>query len=500
MRAYLTLIPIIFLVIFGSSCRKNFEYAPSSGNLSFSKDTVYLDTVFTNIGSSTYSLKVYNETRDDILIPSITLANGENSGYRLNVDGAAGKSFKNISLFAKDSLFIFIEVTQKITAQQNSLLYTDAILFDSGIDLQEIPLITLIKDAVFIFPTTLANNTKEQVSIGLDDSGNAIFVNGTSLKEEQLHFTNEKPYVIYGYASVPSNKELIIDAGTRVHFHKNAGLVVQNKASLKINGVLSQDEELLEGEVIFEGDRLESEFENIPGQWGSIRFKKGSTNNLVNYTTIKNATNGIYVEGELESLNNQLQINNTHIYNSSNINLWSKTATISSKNIVLGNAGNTSLLCSFGGKYTFIHGTIANYWTQGFREGYALKITNEKDLISSEFSNCIIDGNKNNEITIEHREDTSFQISFTNCIIRTNITNAENPLLDFSNEDYYTNIYKNEDASFTEPSKNIFTLKNTSFAIDKGNVEKANLAPLDIKGTNRLSLPEIGAFEFFEIE
>ncbi|MGB5356081.1 MAG: hypothetical protein WBN11_05240, partial [Eudoraea sp.] len=69
----------IFLVaacIFYSSCRKDFEYESSNGELQFSKDTVYLDTVFTNISSSTYSIKVYNNSNSDIEIPNIRLAQG----------------------------------------------------------------------------------------------------------------------------------------------------------------------------------------------------------------------------------------------------------------------------------------------------------------------------------------------------------------------------------------------------------------------------------------
>ena len=54
---------LLFLLFAGiaislTSCRKDFAFEPSSGGLEFSKDTVYLDTVFTNIGSSTYKLKI----------------------------------------------------------------------------------------------------------------------------------------------------------------------------------------------------------------------------------------------------------------------------------------------------------------------------------------------------------------------------------------------------------------------------------------------------------
>ncbi len=64
---------ILALVICITSCRKDFETVPSSGKLEFSKTTVYLDTVFANIGSSTYMLKVYNRSNNDITIPSIAL-------------------------------------------------------------------------------------------------------------------------------------------------------------------------------------------------------------------------------------------------------------------------------------------------------------------------------------------------------------------------------------------------------------------------------------------
>ena len=86
---------IITITILFSSCRKDFSAELSSGELSFSKDTVYLDTVFTNIGSSTYHLKVYNKSNDNISIPNISLGRGESSFYRLNVDGTTGKIFEN---------------------------------------------------------------------------------------------------------------------------------------------------------------------------------------------------------------------------------------------------------------------------------------------------------------------------------------------------------------------------------------------------------------------
>ena len=64
MKNYSYIFIVLFVTLF--SCRNDFDFEPSVGNLSFSKDTVYLDTVFTNIGSSTYTLKVYNKSNKNI--------------------------------------------------------------------------------------------------------------------------------------------------------------------------------------------------------------------------------------------------------------------------------------------------------------------------------------------------------------------------------------------------------------------------------------------------
>ena len=152
---YLYGVAILCCFVLWSSCRNDFESVPSSGKLEFSKDTVYLDTIFSNIGSSTYRLKVYNRSSDDINIPTLQLSEGESSNYRLNVDGVPGKIFRDVQVLAKDSIFIFIETTLDINnlpGGGNKFIYTDQILFDSGMNQQKVELVTLVQDAVFLYP------------------------------------------------------------------------------------------------------------------------------------------------------------------------------------------------------------------------------------------------------------------------------------------------------------------------------------------------------------
>src|SRR5690349_6871053 len=106
-----SLLFIFTILITVCSCRSDFSTVPSNGKLAFSKDTVFLDTVFSTISSSTYLLKVYNHSKKDISIPSIQFSKGLNSKYRMTVDGMQGennKIFKDVVLLAKDSLYVFI--------------------------------------------------------------------------------------------------------------------------------------------------------------------------------------------------------------------------------------------------------------------------------------------------------------------------------------------------------------------------------------------------------
>ncbi|WP_340073592.1 hypothetical protein [Leptobacterium sp. I13] len=505
---------IIFITVttvFWSSCRKDFESVPSSGNLEFSKDTVFLDTVFTNIGSSTFTLKVYNRSNDDINIPTVRLGEGQNSKYRLNVDGVAGKEFQNVEILAKDSIFIFIETTadiQDFTANSTQFLYTDSIEFDTDGNQQEVSLVTLVQDAVFLFPQRFNNGITESILLRIDDEGNEIRIEGFFLEDDELHFTNEKPYVIYGYAGVSENKVLIIDAGARVHFHENSGIIVADGGSLKVNGLLSTDQKLMENEVIFEGDRLEPSFKNIPGQWGTVWLTSGSTDHEINYLTIKNATVGILMDHNDGNITPTLTIKNTQIYNSSNIGLWGRTAHIDAENLVIGNAGQASLYCNIGGQYNFKHCTFANYWNNGFREFPTVIIDNFldlgdgevfiSDLVNADFSNSIIFGNSNIELFLSRDDNAAFNYNFKNCLIQFDDINnqfIDNPLFNFNNTDFFQDVILNESPDFKASFENKFMVGENSAGNNRGDSNTAILVPLDILGIDRTTDPDIGAYQ-----
>ena len=141
------------------------------------------------------------------------------------VDGMAGQVFENVEILAKDSMYIFVSVTADVAdANPTDFLYTDKILFGDELNPnhQDVDLVTLIQDAYFIYPGRVQNPDDSYTYDELNWSGRrrkSSYHSWTILEEthpingDELHWTNTKPYVIYGYAAVPSNKTLVVDAG-----------------------------------------------------------------------------------------------------------------------------------------------------------------------------------------------------------------------------------------------------------------------------------------------
>ncbi|WP_299766480.1 hypothetical protein [uncultured Dokdonia sp.] len=515
MRSIYTLL-LLACIILVSSCRNDFETTPSTGDLRFSRDTIFLDTVFTNIGSSTYNFKVYNDTDETINIPNVRLTTGEDSDYRLNIDGVAGRTFENVEILAKDSIFVFVETTTDINevgAGSLEFLNTEAIEFDSGANQQKVELVTLIKDAIFLFADRDGETGMVET---LTINGVETTLEGRFLTDEELTFTNEKPYVIYGYMAVGSPdgntpKTLTIEPGARIHFHADSGIIVGDNGTLDVNGALSSDPELMENEVIFEGDRLEPSFSETPGQWGTILLTDGSINNEVDYATIKNATVGILNESNVQTGNPNLTISNTQIYNASAAGLLNRFSNVEGSNLVINNCGQFAMLVQLGGVYNFTHCTFANYWTQSFRNTPAVFLDNSfiagetlfvGDLQEANFTNCIIYGNQGEELGFNQEDGALLNYNFRNTQIRFDDTFGnfeDDPFFDFTNTTLYTDIIRGGDPDFQDEFNNLLQVGEETAGNGQALQSAANQFPLDIKGVNRTTAPDLGAYESIEL-
>lgn len=433
-----------------SSCRKDFDFEPATGQeLRFSKDTVYLDTIFTSIGSSTYQLKVYNTSNKDIKIPSIRLAKGASSDYRLMVDGLSGKSFSNVELLAKDSMFIFIETTTDIKQQtQNSdFLSTDALLFSSGSAQQKVELVTLIKDAIFLYPQKHSDGSTETLPIGDQEVYGFYLDKNDPQNGNELVWTAEKPYVIYGYAAVPANETLEVQAGAQVHFHAHSGLIIGNKSRLEVNGTFDEP-------VQFQGDRLEPSYQNTPGQWDQIWMAVGSAGYL-KHAVIKNATNGLFINKN----EGTVTLENIEVYNCAQYGILARAAQIKGSNIATNNCGNAALALTFGGSYEFLYCTFANYWNRPTHTAVVIDNYDGTSAFAIEkayFTNSIIYSGSSESLIMRPKENNSqnFNVRFSHSLLK--FTDYSNQLAgkfpyEFENNSLFTNCLVARNSSTYSP-------------------------------------------------
>ena len=120
---------IIMFIVSVSSCDKDeIINTDSSVKLEFSSDTIIFDTVFTTIGSTTKKLMVYNKEKQKIKISSISLARGQNSPFKINIDGTSATNINDVEIRGGDSLYIFVCVTIDPNKDDNPLIQTDSII------------------------------------------------------------------------------------------------------------------------------------------------------------------------------------------------------------------------------------------------------------------------------------------------------------------------------------------------------------------------------------
>ena len=499
------LLSVIGLITILSSCRSDFEFDRSVGGLRFSRDTVYLDTVFTNIGSSTYTLKVYNKSDKDIKIPTIQLGKGLSSRYRITVDGMTGENnrvFRDVEMLAKDSMYIFIETTADVAeADPTTFLYTDQIQFGEIGNFQNVELVTLIQDAYFLYPKRdQAGNFTEYLQIGNDTIQGFLLDHSDPVNGDEFVFGNDKPYVIYGYAGVPTGENLTIQPGARIHFHDSSGILVGNGGAINVQGTPStagtQD-----GEVIFEGDRLEPLYSDIPGQWGAIWLTPGATGSF-SYATIRNGVIGLYIQQNAGTVT----LNNCQIYDHSNFGVYAQTATITGENTVINSAGVATLAATLGGYYDFTHCTFNNNWQSSSQ--VAVLVNNRLmdgnqeiegyDLTAANFRNCIIYGSNQVEMLLQKSQNAGrqFEYFFDGCLIRfNNNTLANNELYDFDDNPRFGDNRFNENPRFWDINANNLRITLESGAI--GIAKSAYLIPNDLDGNTRTD--EAGAYRASDI-
>ncbi len=472
-RYLLHIMAVAVLIISLFSCEEEGYMSSPNAQLQFSVDTITFDTIFTSIGSTTQRFTVRNPYEEDVLISRVRLAGGDLSSFRLNVNGRIGNELYEVEVPARDSIFIFVEVTIDPNGQNLPMVVQDSIEFTTNTNLQDIKLIAYGQDFTLVKGEILETQT----------------------------WTAEKPYLVYDYAYVDSTSTLTIQPGAKIHFHKDAGLYV--RGTLIADGTFQEPIQFLQ-------DRLEPSYENIPDQWVGVRLYSGSHNNILDFVTIKNANIGLQVGTIEHDGYASVQLTNSKIENMAYAGLFAMKSKIYAYNALIANCGYYAAALLVGGEYEFYHTTIANYWgnyASKVRATSSLVISNvlivedsrggkisyNGDLKKANFGNSIIYGNINSELELGDNGENDFNFLFDHCILQIPDT------LNTTNKAHYKSVWKGRDydPQFVDPYDFSYELDSLSAAIDMGDIEFAKQFPTDILNKNRTSDdgPDLGAYE-----
>ncbi len=476
-------IPALLLLLGLNSCLDE----PGQGSLndlSFSRDTVFFDTVFTQIGTSTQVLKLYNKGQGRINIDEIRL--NPNSVFRFNADGDSGPIAENLFIDPGDSLYVFLEATLDPNGGNAVLIHEDSLMVLAQGDYKQAILAAPGQDARYYLPT----DTLQTAGAGIP----------YSILDCQTTWDASKPVVIVGYLVVDSLCNLEILAGTKVHFFNNGALWVYRGGSLQVLGELGNP-------VTFEGTRLNATWRETPGQWDRILINEGSSNNLIRHAIIKNGFIGIQADhlGKVSgsaSGPGKVTLESVEIRNMSGLGLYTRGLDIDAYNTLVHNCGQYSGAFTLGGSVRLDHCTFGNHWNRSNRSTPAFFFSNYflggntafiADL-NLRMRNSIIYGSQQGEFEYDSLGGADFNYLFEHCLIKAEDDIATGP------NSRFVNILRNEDPLFRNPSAGDYRLDAESPAMDAGSPsvvqENPFLLRFDLKGWNRTyTLPDLGAIE-----
>jgi len=486
-------------IVFTIGCRKDLEFTTDGNDkLEFSLDTLRFDTVFTEIGSATRILKVYNRNKKAIRISRIYVEEGADTKFRFNVDGIAAGEFKDVEILAEDSIYIFGEVTvdPDEPLSVSPFVINDYLHFEYNGNDDKVTLEAFGQNANYI-PD---HYSKDKLSLLSCDFG-------------EITWDDPKPYVIYGILFIDSC-QLNIPEGTQVFVH--GGIVKANingEPTIYNSGMIYTlpDGKInvtgtLENPVVFQGDRLEEEYDDKPGQWVGIRCGKMSVGNRFEHTIIKNSTVGIYADSV-----SSVAVTNTQIYNTSSVGMAGIHASITADNCLLYNNYGGGLRLIHGGNYDFNYCTIGSYGIQAAALGMSNGICYDEPSIcehnsvyplNAGFTDCIVMGTGKDEIDLDDflggEDPAYFNYQFKNCIVKVDklLTYANGLYQDFFDAHCENCINaKNQDALFYNTDDDDYHLDTLSIAEEKA-IPLPDIT-IDLEGNTRdAAKPDLGCFEY----
>lgn len=465
-RALLFMLLCLFIV----SCADDDSFSASpSGRLTFSMDTVKMDTLFSNVPSAAKSLWVYNRSGEGLRCTSVHLEKGGSSGFRVNVDGIylgeeSGWQTSDVEIRDKDSIRVFVEATLPTANASEPAICDDNLIF------------------------TLESGFEQRISLNAY-AWNARLLRDVRITRDSTIVSADVPIVVYGGLRVDSGATLTIGEGTTLYFHADAGIDVYG--SLKTEGSANSN-------VVLRGDRIDHMFDylpydRVPAQWLGIHFYSSSYDNEMSYTDLHSANTGIELDSSDVS-RQKLTLSHSTVHNCQGYGVHSVSSRLTVLNSQITNTLNDCLSIE-GGNASLNNCTIAQFYPFDARRGRALSVHNSQHFA---VLNSIITGYADDEMDV-FTDSGSLDMLFDHCVLRTTrVTTADSTMFVnvlFENvTDTVSMGYKHFRKIDTDNLIYDFRLDSLSAAI--GRADPLTVLPDDRNGVRRDDWPDAGCFEY----
>ena len=378
------------------ACQDDDNFSTSTGlRLTFPQDTLKMDTVFSRTPSSTYTFWVYNNNDAGIKMQSVRLRRGNQTGFRVNVDGiyldnSNGSQTSDVEIRRNDSILVFVELTPGEMGQLEPTLLEDDLLFqmESGVE-QKVCLQAWVWDAMKLYSPVITQDSLIESSV---------------------------PIVVFGNMRVEEGATLTI-RNTTLYFHDESGL--------DVHGTLFMED------CVLRGDRLDDMFSYLPydrvsGQWNGVMINETSKGNRFVRTEIRNGCYGVICDSAALDLDQyRLEMENCIVHNCSGAGVAAINAYVRLDHCQLTNMGH-ECFSIFGGVAEISHCTFAQFYPFSADRGPALRFTNfYNGLIAMPVyvtcHNSIITGYADDVLLGDMlgEDPATFDYEFERCLMRT---------------------------------------------------------------------------------
>lgn len=476
MRRWIVYIVCVLAFI---GCREYQVSDDPSLRLTFSADTICFDTVFTEQGSATAQLMVYNPNKNAIVIDKIWLEDGE--AFRVNIDGEpVYKSGKEFTIFGKDSILVFIRVTDFGPMAENGAI--------------------LIEDLLHFH---LATGTTQDVVLEAyaENAARLGHLGRRTEIEGDYTFSAEKPYILFDTILVGG--KMTIEAGARLYMHQGASLVALG--DVEALGTMDKP-------IYIRPDRMDNLFDSVPylyaaGGWNGFYLQSEEAKNYTfSYVEIVSGNVGMSCVSTCKGTLPTLQMDGCKIHNHTLYGLVLEHVDALVTNTEISNCGLYCVYCN-GGKQDFVHSTIASYFgytniriQSAKKENTAavyidnLSKTGEPTMTS--FYNSVITGYLANQLVLATPLEQYYEGVFSHNYLKTDTLLASNAKDNTYWQETDTSVFRNTYYKYKEYIYYDFRPDSLSPLRGIGDSIVALPYPMDREGVSRaLMRPDAGCYQ-----